>query len=447
MNNALFFMCLMGSLVYLCYLLLCKIFRQRFLPRQRFAMLFAAACLYLVPTPLIFPPLVKELLQTLDNHTGIYLQNPYSSRYHSGSKAILVTPDGKAHLPDYSMLFWVCFIIWVVLIVVFLTWEYKKYRKYVTLWMKNSNPFPYPVQEKKRHCFRQPVQIRVMSGDFTPFTIGYFKPVIIIPENWKDHSNLELVFRHEMCHIRHSDTFIKIIGLLAMTLHWYCPVSYFLYISLGNTLELLCDKQVLTNLDPDQKNEYVNLLLQTPSQKQNKLISAVLPYSSFQSFSFRLTKERILMIKHHGNKTSLITAVLAVLSVILSVTPVLAYQPAAKIDSAKPPSYDAKSEYFFVPEGEDPPAAFLEAESEKLYFDIADSYFISEDGTLYIITSDSSAYNTCNHILQTGYYFSHNSNLDGSCDFEKYFCDCCPKCNYVTGKVLSYNCHTVVCSH
>lgn len=47
MNNALLFMCLMGTLMYFFYLLLCKCFQQRFRPGLRLNALGLSHCLLL----------------------------------------------------------------------------------------------------------------------------------------------------------------------------------------------------------------------------------------------------------------------------------------------------------------------------------------------------------------------------------------------------------------
>ena len=52
-NNLLFCMCAMGSIVYICYALLCLIFRYRFKPGQRLFMLLVSAAFYLLPLPLL----------------------------------------------------------------------------------------------------------------------------------------------------------------------------------------------------------------------------------------------------------------------------------------------------------------------------------------------------------------------------------------------------------
>ena len=52
-NNLLFCMCAMGSIVYICYILLCLIFRYRFKLGQRLFLLLVSAAFYLLPLPLL----------------------------------------------------------------------------------------------------------------------------------------------------------------------------------------------------------------------------------------------------------------------------------------------------------------------------------------------------------------------------------------------------------
>ena len=54
-------MCLMGTLSYMCYLLLCGIFRQKYSAGQRLLSLSITWCFYVIPLPLIIPWLSGKL--------------------------------------------------------------------------------------------------------------------------------------------------------------------------------------------------------------------------------------------------------------------------------------------------------------------------------------------------------------------------------------------------
>ena len=71
MNNPLYIMCLAGSAIYLCYLMLRGIFKHRFPPSLRLFMLGFSALFYLVS----FPVLLRDiLLQIQTKYTALIQQ-------------------------------------------------------------------------------------------------------------------------------------------------------------------------------------------------------------------------------------------------------------------------------------------------------------------------------------------------------------------------------------
>ena len=65
MNNLLFFMCLMGSMMYISYILLCKLFQSKYSPGMRMFTLAVSGVFYTVPVPILwrhYTPARKDLL-------------------------------------------------------------------------------------------------------------------------------------------------------------------------------------------------------------------------------------------------------------------------------------------------------------------------------------------------------------------------------------------------
>ena len=53
-------------------------------------------------------------------------------------------------------------------------------------------------------------RIRVRNSRYidTPYTFGFFRPCIILPDNIADATERKLIEQHEQFHIRHLDSFI-----------------------------------------------------------------------------------------------------------------------------------------------------------------------------------------------------------------------------------------------
>ena len=68
--------------------------------------------------------------------------------------------------------------------------------------------------------------------------------------NWKDE-RIKSVLLHELAHIARSDCLTRGIALIASSLLWFNPLSWFAYRHLGNECELACDDLTLnTGCDP-----------------------------------------------------------------------------------------------------------------------------------------------------------------------------------------------------
>ena len=255
MNNLLLFMCLMGSMTYVFYLLLCVIFRQRFRPVLRFFMLAAAGCFFTIPFPLVigkYQDRVKNLIHEFNPEYSTAVYRPYT-------KIAVQNADGSIEMPTYPLIFWILIALWCAVLLFLLIRHFIKYHAFKKQCMKMSteSSFKYPI--KSILGIRRKITVRVLPLKQSPFVIGYFKPVIFINEEATE--NLSHILQHELYHVNHFNNFIKLWGFLAFALHWYFPLSFLYFLSLSNTLELLCDRKVLRNASPEERQEYMHLLL------------------------------------------------------------------------------------------------------------------------------------------------------------------------------------------
>lgn len=81
-------------------------------------------------------------------------------------------------------------------------------------------------------------------------------PCEIMPREWQ-----EMVFAHELFHIRHRDLLVKILVNLAGILYWFHPLFYVLRRNLYIEMELACDEEVLETIGIGLGREYARMLL------------------------------------------------------------------------------------------------------------------------------------------------------------------------------------------
>ena len=444
-NNLLFCMCAMGSIVYICYALLCLIFRYRFKPGQRLFMLLVSAAFYLLPFPLLHNFLKNCIC---DSKTVQYLFPSVAkpkALVFTQMKTFYTDKAGHLHFPVYSRLVLILSGIWLLFLVVLFAWQLIKFSKIRRQFIHNS-------QKISPDCLKygNKISVRVSPLCSSPFLIGFLRPVIFLPAD-TNPEQLPHILKHETCHFQYLHNFIKMTGFLAFAVHWYCPLTFCFYKSLEKTLELLCDKHVLKNSNAEERNRYVNLLLDLPlpSSEENICLPG---YSSFQSLRFHITKERILMIKHGKTSKSVFSILLTTCSLLAGAVPIMAYdQPTFNAGSlyTSPDSCPDDVIEIFVPDGAEFPEEYdcLNLPEESVFFDKGNDYFIADDGEIYYFSSDPESYAACKHTYKTGYSYKHLPHADMSCNYQKFQAKRCTKCGYITSRTLISNNFYPKCPH
>jgi len=87
------------------------------------------------------------------------------------------------------------------------------------------------------------VGIRVAPGLATPATVGWRRPVILLPEDWTEWDSRErrVVLAHEMAHILRNDYFSGLWAQFCLALHYYHPLAHWLAGRLRLDQELAAD--------------------------------------------------------------------------------------------------------------------------------------------------------------------------------------------------------------
>jgi BlaR1 peptidase M56/Surface antigen variable number repeat len=81
----------------------------------------------------------------------------------------------------------------------------------------------------------------------SPVTVGFFRPMVIFPENWREweQSKLNAILAHEEEHARRHDSLLQWFALLNRALFWFHPAAWWLERTLSGLAEEACDNAVL----------------------------------------------------------------------------------------------------------------------------------------------------------------------------------------------------------
>ncbi len=94
----------------------------------------------------------------------------------------------------------------------------------------------------------------------TPFLVGTFRPVIVLPQQTMSPAQLAFALQHELTHYKNKDLPLKCFVLAVCVLHWANPFAWLLKKNWNDTCEQLCDEQVAERLDPTGRKAYVATL-------------------------------------------------------------------------------------------------------------------------------------------------------------------------------------------
>ena len=143
-------------------------------------------------------------------------------------------------------------IIWLIGILVFLSYYFINYIRYKSKLKTATLLFD-----------------NVFQSEFvtSPFVFGIIRPKIYIPYGLDDDS-LRYVLAHEKSHIRRCDHLIKQAAFIILSCYWFNPFIWIAFRFLSIDIELACDEKVVKNLSEDEKSEYSKTLLNLSVNKK-----------------------------------------------------------------------------------------------------------------------------------------------------------------------------------
>lgn len=94
----------------------------------------------------------------------------------------------------------------------------------------------------------------------SPMILGFFRPVLILPEMGYREEDLMFILKHELVHVKRGDMFYKLLFVAANAVHWFNPLIYVMQREAGVDMELSCDERVLLGTDYAMRKAYTETL-------------------------------------------------------------------------------------------------------------------------------------------------------------------------------------------
>ena len=100
----------------------------------------------------------------------------------------------------------------------------------------------------------------------TAFILGFIKPKIYIPMGMSS-STRRHILAHERTHLEKGDHWFKMIGFIALAIHWFNPLVWVAYILLCKDIEMACDERVVQFMNLEERKSYSAALLNCSSNR------------------------------------------------------------------------------------------------------------------------------------------------------------------------------------
>lgn len=167
------------------------------------------------------------------------------------------------------------------------------------------------LHRKLKYAKNERDNIYISSNIETPFVLGIINPRIYLPEKLNTSEKAYIIL-HEQTHIRRLDHITKIIGFLALCIHWFNPLVWIAFYISGQDMEMSCDESVIKQLGDGVKKDYSSSLLALATGK--RLLSAT-PLA----FGEGDTEGRIKNVIHYKKPVFWVVAVAVIAVLAISI--------------------------------------------------------------------------------------------------------------------------------
>lgn len=95
----------------------------------------------------------------------------------------------------------------------------------------------------------------------SPMVVGFWNPVILLPELPYATEELEAIFSHELVHWKRLDVWYKLLLLTASIWHWFNPLVWMMLREAERDIEFSCDAAVVRGADVHSRKRYSQAIL------------------------------------------------------------------------------------------------------------------------------------------------------------------------------------------
>ncbi len=123
------------------------------------------------------------------------------------------------------------------------------------------------LRRKLREAVPYRGEVYLSDSIATPFVMGVIAPKIYLPSD-TPKAERRFIIAHERHHLHRGDPLWKLLGYLALCVHWFNPLVWLAFFLGGKDMEMSCDEAVLDRLGEGIRADYSQALLRLATHKR-----------------------------------------------------------------------------------------------------------------------------------------------------------------------------------
>lgn len=216
---------------------------------------------------------------------------------------------------DILIILWACGSIGVLLY--YLLGHFIFYRKVLkeSVECTDKGVLAAAIKMSKELGLKRVPHIRMIKKEQTgPFTVGFFRNMIVLPDEEYQEKDLQYIIKHELVHCADKDTQLKALFVAINAIHWFNPLVWLMKALVDQDMELECDEKVLAAASKEERNEYSEVLMSCIGTDR----SGISVLSTGYVHGLKFIKKRFSNIFHTQKKSGKVAGCLIMALLVVS---------------------------------------------------------------------------------------------------------------------------------
>lgn len=216
------------------------------------------------------------------------------------------------HFPDTAV---ILFVFWQAGMILILGFNLICYLLYARSLNKHNISADQQEIELLNNLSERKSALRLYKNSMvqTPILIGFFHPVILLPDKKYEDMKLRNILMHEITHMKRYDIFVKWLFICIGAIHWFNPLVYFVRREMNKACELACDESVIKRFDNSEMQQYGNTLIAVAADSIRTRSLSITMIEDKKNLKERL--DAIMKHKTYSKRTVIAASVILVMTV------------------------------------------------------------------------------------------------------------------------------------